>query len=652
MNYKHIISTLLVGVITLLSFSSCEDWLTQKDLMGMSPDDAYSTDQGINSIVGNLYSRLRYEQDFAIDNESYDLTRWDEAVNNSQYWAFAANVGRNYRSYYDYGLIRDINLHLEELANNQSSIPEEKYSYYVAEARFIRAFVYFTMVSRLGGVPIITEAMNYVDNPLELAKARDTEAAVYDFIASEIDDIKVALDVKSATKSQTRATKGSALALKARAMLYAGSLAYNYDKSAAKGLNLPSGATGIPKEKANDYLQKCLDACSELDGIGYYSLFQKDADRSENYYKLFITKGDNREIIFCKAYDGVNIFNYFTQRAISRSQTGIAKSGAQINPTLNLANAYELVATREVKPLDAYIGEEIVETIGTASSSYQYTIYDAPEEIFAGRDPRLAGTLLYAGSSLRDKAVDLQAGLAVLQPNGSYTFRSAQSVDAIATSYYEGEKLTGTDGPFRSGDNCWYISHSGFLLKKYVDNVAGSETQGESSVPYIVFRYGEVLLNGAEAAFLLNQNGVGSYNGQNTKTLALSYINKVRERAGGAEFALKENELTFDRIINERRVELAYEDHRYYDLKRWRIADEVWAFDRDNENAIMYGLWPYKIYAPGSEQHGKWLYRKIKIEHRGSATDKGMPIEFNRAMYYSEYPMNEGNPYIEKNPNH
>jgi hypothetical protein len=133
--------------------------------------------------------------------------------------------------------------------------------------------------------------------------------------------------------------------------------------------------------------------------------------------------------------------------------------------------------------------------------------------------------------------------------------------------------------------------------------------------------------------------------------LALNCINDIRKRAGGTAFMLTNAELNFNRIINERRVELAFEDHRYYDLKRWRIADQVWAYDTDNETSVMQGLWPYKIYAPGESIDGKWLYRRVKIDHRGGGLH-GEPFNFNLKMYYSSYPVTEGNPYIEKNPNH
>lgn len=644
----------------LLLFSSCSDWLTQENLMGMSTKDTYSSEAGITSIVANFYARLNYYQDFATDIDSYDLTRWDEATNNSAYWAFATNVGNDYRingdndnedsgTFYNntYKLIWEVNTHIKNLSQYAANFPAESYDYYLAEARYIRAYAYFTLVTRLGGVPLLTEAQEYVEDPLTLAKPRNKESEVYDFIANEVDDITANLGKAS---SKTRATKGSALALKCRAMLYAGSIANNYEKSQSKGLILPSGATGIDKNKANDYFKKCLDAFSELEKLGY-SLYNTKSDPAENYYDAFTSDyAGNKEIIFCKAYDGLNIQNTFTTRAIARTQRGIDKTGAQINPVLNLINCYEVVANHEVKDMDAYVGSEVVEDMGVNNSTYQYNIYDNPEDIFAGRDPRLLGTILCPGSTFRGKAIDFQAGLAIPTANG-YEFKSTTNITQLGSDKYEGQRLTGEDGPLCDGDANWYISHTGFLLKKYVDSTTGSETNGSSKIAYIVFRYGEVLLNAAEAAFFLNENGVAEYNGKATKELALDCINQVRKRAGGDAFMLAANELTFDRIVNERRVELAFEDHRYYDLKRWRLADEIWHFDRESETSNLYGLWPYKIYAPGSADNGKWIYRKVKVKHRGSTADKGAPINFTISMYYGSYPMDDGNPYIEKNPN-
>ena len=637
---------LLLG---LLLFSSCDSWLEQEDKMAFTENQAYTSETGLNSIAANFYGRMKYWQDFGTDGDSYDLTRWDEASNNSQYWNFAGNVGTDYRNFYDYAFIRELNLHIRNLNTvSAGSIAVDKLKYFQAEARYFRAYTYFKMVVQYGGVPLVTEVTEYMEDPTPLAVPRNKESEIYDFIISEMDAIK---EDFGTARVKTRATKGAAMALKCRAALYAGTLAYNYDKSATKTLNLSSGSTGIERSKAEGYLKACLDACAELEAMGY-QLYQKQADLATNYAEAFIAKPeDNPELIFCKAYDGVNVKNNFTTRALTRKLVRASnnKAGCQVNPVLNLVNDYEMLNTHEVKEMDAYVGDEVIEDMNVYTSTCKYNLYDKPEDIFAGRDPRLAGTVLYPGSSFRGTSVDLQAGLALPTADG-YEFKAAQTIGQVDDFTYEGQKVTGEDGPLRGDDGSsnWYISHSGFLLRKFVDTAAGSEINGASSVPYVVFRFGEALLNAAEAAFYLNELGVASYNGRPTKTVALDYINRVRQRAGGEVFKLTENELTFDRIVNERRVELAFEDHRYEDLKRWRVADEWWFNDQANQTATIYVLWPYKIYAPGTPENGKWIYRKMKAQNRAS----NAILSFNNTMYYNAYPMNEGNPNIEKNPNH
>jgi hypothetical protein len=625
------------AAMSFLSLTSCSNWLEQENKEDMSESDTYSDEAGIRSVVANLYSRMVNWQDFGFDSESYDMCRWDEAINNSQYWAFATNADQNYRVTYDYTYIRELNLHIQNLTNlSNGKIPDDSRKYYLAEARWLRAYYYFKMVVQLGGVPLITDVTEYTSDPTSLAKPRNTEAEIYDFIISEMDAIK---DDFGSSTVKTRATKAAALALKCRAALYAGTLAVNYNKSATLNLNLSSGATGISSDKASTYLHECLDACKEIEAIGSYSLFKKNSDYAENYANIFVSDySTNPEIILCKAYDGVNVTNYFTSRAIPRSvsKADLNKTSCQVNPILNLVNSYEKLSTKTKEDIDAYVGDEQVEDMASSSSTLSYNVYDHPEDAFVDRDPRLKGTVLYPGSSFRDQELDLRAGLAIPSGNG-YIFKSAASKTALSSNNeYEGQQMTGVDGPLRDGQPNYYISHTGFLLRKYVDPTAGSELNGVSTVPYIFFRYGEVLLNAAEAAYYLGD-----------KATALSYINQIRERAGGTKFKLTEEELTLDRIKNERRVELSFEDHRYEDMKRWRDADEYWKYDVNSPTASLYVLWPYRIYDPGKNDDGKWIFRKMRVGHRAN----NGTISFDRSMYYSSYPMNEGNPYIEKNPN-
>lgn len=230
---------LLLG---LLLFSSCDSWLEQEDKMAFTENQAYTSETGLNSIAANFYGRMKYWQDFGTDGDSYDLTRWDEASNNSQYWNFAGNVGTDYRNFYDYAFIRELNLHIRNLNTvSAGSIAVDKLKYFQAEARYFRAYTYFKMVVQYGGVPLVTEVTEYMEDPTPLAVPRNKESEIYDFIISEMDAIK---EDFGTARVKTRATKGAAMALKCRAALYAGTLAYNYDKSATKTLNLSSGCYG------------------------------------------------------------------------------------------------------------------------------------------------------------------------------------------------------------------------------------------------------------------------------------------------------------------------------------------------------------------------------------------------------------------------
>ena len=196
----------------LLLFSSCDSWLEQEDKMSFTENQAYTSETGINSIAANLYGRMKYWQDFGADGESYDLTRWDEASNNSQYWGFAGNVGTDYRNFYDYGFIRELNLHIRNLNTvSAGSIPADKLKYFQAEARYFRAYNYFKMVVQYGGVPLVTEVTEYMEDPTPLAVPRNKESEIYDFIISEMDAVK---DDFGTSRVKTRATKGAAMALK------------------------------------------------------------------------------------------------------------------------------------------------------------------------------------------------------------------------------------------------------------------------------------------------------------------------------------------------------------------------------------------------------------------------------------------------------
>jgi len=203
----------------------------------------------------------------------------------------------------------------------------------------------------------------------------------------------------------------------------------------------------------------------------------------------------------------------------------------------------------------------------------------------------------------------------------------------LGTEYTDGKPLVGADGPLPSE---FFVSNTGFYLRKYLDPRAGSGQRGQGTdMWWIRFRYGEILLDAAEAAFELG-----------LQDEALGYVNEVRERAGFGPNSL--SELTIDRIRNERRVELAFEDHRFYDMKRWRLADEAWNGDADSPTAMIYALWPYRVLRPGDPRDGKYVFVK-KVAPRFTSARF-----FRPGNYYSKIPDDvlSRNPKIVKNPFH
>src|SRR5690606_27036142 len=199
--------------------------------------------------------------------------------------------------------------------------------------------------------------------------------------------------------------------------------------------------------------------------------------------------------------------------------------------------------------------------------------------------------------------VSVQAGIALWE-NGKYEFRAAPN---LGDRYEDGNLWTGFDGP---QDNAQFVSNTGFYMRKFVSEAAGASTRGVSAQNWWPwFRMGEIYLNAAEAAFETGQQGE-----------ALDYINALRERAGFPENSI--SNLTMEVIRKERRVELAFEDHRFFDLKRWRIAHEVWNGSDDSEDAVVYGLYPYRIVRPGQADNNKYIFNKIR------------PTRFRRTRFF------------------
>lgn len=234
--------------------------------------------------------------------------------------------------------------------------------------------------------------------------------------------------------------------------------------------------------------------------------------------------------------------------------------------------------------------------------------YDSQGDIFANRDARLAGTVILPGSAFKSKPVDIWAGFQLA--NGTIISGNDRGDQRVLPGKTIAQQVVGFDGPVTGAVQ---NAQMGFYLRKYVDPAPGSGQRGiQSEVWKIKYRFSEILLIAAEAAFELGQSDV-----------ALNHMNRVRARAG-FNTPLTESDISLDRIVHERRVEFAFEGLYFMDLKRFRIAHRIFdgvSMTRDDlrsnigmstkRSTMPWGLWPYRIYNPGSSTDGKWIFKEF-----------------------------------------
>ncbi|WP_223857483.1 RagB/SusD family nutrient uptake outer membrane protein [Sphingobacterium micropteri] len=352
-----------------------------------------------------------------------------------------------------------------------------------AETQVLRAFFYFELIKRYGGVPIIEEVLDPQDAPL---LPRNTFDECVSYITKEID--AAAPRLRSTWKGFQsdrylgRLTTGAALALKARVLLYAASPQHNTTADPAKW-------------------EAAAEAAHEVISLNQYQL-------ATNYGELFRAV-DNSEIIFERRYPATN--------SLERASYPVGFDGAQggTNPSQNLVDAYETV---------------------NGLSIQQDTDFD-PQKPYENRDPRLQMSIIVNGSGYKGRTVELWSG--------------------------------GIDGRGRPR-----TTETGYYMKKFVDEGLDLVLNRTSTHNWIYFRYAEVLLNYAEA--------VNEVYGPDVVPAGLTLsaqeaVNQVRDRNGVQmpEINVSEKEAFRLRIQNERRVELAFEEHRFWDVRRWQIAEQA-----------------------------------------------------------------------------
>jgi len=525
---KFIKLCLYITGVLLVAFSGCEDKFIELDKEPknkISGDKVFEVKKLAETNLIRIYNNTvftgspkphggAYAHGWVLDEGMGGVAR------GFAYWqgqsAFPLEVidadGAGPIDYWPYGNIRNVNEFIQGIKN--SDFDQDFIDQKTAEARYIRAHIYFQMVMRYGGVPIITKPQDVDASREELFVERNSEQEVYDFIASEMDAI-VSMFPEDAEKG--RADKYTALALKSKAMLYAASIAEFGDVQM-------NGLLGIPNGEATKYWQASFNASQQIINSGNFSLYDENPENpAQNFQQLFVDEENNPEKIFVEVYDGENKGHGFDLGAVPYEFRG--DWGSNFCPFVNIVEEFEYA--------DGSSGEIDRDLI---NSDHLFDI----DSIFRNRDPRFVATFFFPESRWQD--------------GKTYFHRRTVKDGDTLTGW--GNKLEDgwpASGPSRNWTN------TGFLLRKKMDESMIKPGAGESDTDIIIFRYGEILLNYAEAAYYLGNQGE-----------ALNKINMIRERAGMPTLG----SVTEEDIRHERTVELVFENHRYWDLRRWRTAHE------------------------------------------------------------------------------
>lgn len=644
------------------AFASCTDLdIPPKNIF--NEQDIFGTAEGATSYIARLYGQLPME-DFRYSFQHG--FNYSGTVYRQMCCATGEAVGRDTQSFFAepgsnmwdsaYKAIREVNLFIQTLPNYKNGFTEQEYNTFLGEAYFIRAYFYFAMVKRLGGVPKIDYVIDYPANATleDTWTPRASEEECWDFIGADLDLAIANLPDKN---DSGRATRYAAAALKSRAMLYAGSIAkYNTVNEEYLGKRI----CGIPAERATDYFEAAYKASKIVDEGGYslYKALWSADDReaqAENFTALFLDESENNtETIFARYYKE-KFLTHDYDNSVQPRQTSTGGNDSEVSPSVDFIEMFEGIE------LD---GEGHLKNFDDAG---HYLLYDNPMDAFANAEPRLLGTVIFPMSKFKDQYIEIRRGIytgaigdgidPLIKEGETAAYETLNIKDLQTTANFNGGpavelktpytpypgatpitsmNITGPNGPV----NGWNFGNvGGTYLRKYLDPELENNSGGKSTQHWIDMRYAEVLLNRAEAAYELTQLGkTTAEGGESYLDEAFRCINLIRERAGATQLESASDLNSIDIVRRERRKELAFENLTYWDLRRWRIF-----YDEQNNTR-------YRILMPFfASEANKYFFDVRYTEPRGGYN---YIFTYDTRYYYQPLPSGElgKNPNLKDNP--
>ena len=576
---KLYIKYLTIGLMATTMLASCADILDKKPLTEISDNDLWSDPALLKAFVNSRYNQVGVNGAESMQSSIVDETEltWLRGCETHNFARLSpTDLGRMNGAWWGWDNrswstkwtnISNCNIFFERVDNVGFTDEAEK-TKLVGQVRFIRAFEYWDLIARWGAMPIITKSFSINDREEIVGQKRNTYKECIDFLVSELDQAAKELPANWSGDDYGRATSVAALALKSRILLYAASPLMNED------VKIPEVGYTTPEP---DRWQKAAKAATEaLDAAqtAGYELYNLNGDPSKNYQLIFMDNtAANKETLFARmgtsSADGESISSCDQYN----NPNGYGGWGGNC-PLQELVDAYEVVKDGVASKFD----------------------WNNPEEKanpYANRDPRFYATILYDGAKWMTRNVE--------------TYFDVDNNGTIIGG--------GKDTKF--GNDSWNASPTGYNMKKFMDEGYALNSWNFCARNWIHLRMAELYLNKAEALY-----HIGDEEG------AREALKPVRQRAGMPAVTATGADL-LEAIKNERRIEFAFEEHRYFDVRRWKEAPKYFG---STVHAITIKKYP----------DGKKTYEVDKLR-----SDVGGDRKWDDKMYWLPIPKSE----MDKNPN-
>ena len=564
-----------------MSFAACGDFLDKQPEENLTLDDVFGNRLYTRDFLTHTYSWIPTEANMADDGGAWrnpytgGCDEMEIAYGNA--YSHQINSGgwnptdihRTQVWQESYMALRKVNMLIERV--DECPAAEDEKRRWKGESYFLRAYFHFLAFRAYGPIIIADHSFKTDENILALRRAPADE--VIRFIVEDCNTAAQLLYDRDrwATTDTGRATRIAALALKSRALLYLASPLYNGNTLFTDLKDPVDGTPLINPEysdlKWKDAMDAAIDAITMAEAATY-KLYNEDEDPVVNYMNIHNIPW-NDEILWAK-----NIGTY--EHMLNCSDPVSFGCFSILNPTQEMVDAYQMadgsdpILGYKNNGMEPIINEASGYTeVGFTTEAYPGRWEAGVSNMYVNREPRFYASINFAGGRWK-------------------TTRSSNWTEPHYNEFWS----TGMDGKNNAGsDYC----KTGYNMKK-LHNPERIPWQFTPNQMWCYIRLGEIYLNAAEA--------INEYAGPTAD--CYKYINAIRTRAGLPELeaGLSKEEMR-KKIQHERRIELAFELHRFFDVRRWMIAEET-------QGIPVHSMNIYK----GTHLQDPEFYQRIKIEDR------------------------------------